>query len=156
MTKQKLLERINREWEQLATVLSSLDDDAKLEPRSPGGRSIKDVMGRISGWESVALERLGRMKRREPIELIPDEQVEEWNRKFYELRRDWKLMIVEGEFENVHVRLLQEIERLDDAVWDKNESQVHEWLPTLTFGQYAMHSVAFERNTNGNAKGKAR
>ena len=147
MTKQELLQKINQEWEKLFTLVSSFEDNTKLEPRFVGKWSLKDLMGHISSWESVALERLGRIKRNELIEFIPDEQIDEWNRKFYELRRDWKLIIVEGEFESVHARLLQEIDRIAESAWDKNESKVCEWLPECTFVHYTEHRATLEQKS---------
>jgi len=146
MTKQEMLQRIHNEWEKLISLLSSIDDIKKMEPRVIGSWSLKDLMGHLSSWESVALERLGRMKRNEPVVFIPDEQVDEWNRKFYELRREWKLIIVEGEFESVHAKLVQEIERMAESPWDGNESKVCEWLPECTFVHYAEHLAKIEQN----------
>ncbi|HEY4612821.1 MAG TPA: ClbS/DfsB family four-helix bundle protein [Bacteroidota bacterium] len=144
MTKQELLQNINAEWKKFFESISELDDERKVFPRFIGEWSLKDLMGHMSSWESVALERLGRMKRNEPVEFIPDEQIDEWNKKFYELRRDWKLIVVEGELESVHTRLVQEIERMDDRAWDENQSNVCEWLPECTFVHYAEHYARLE------------
>lgn len=145
MTKQEALKNIQDEWARLLSTLSLFDDSQKLQPRFIGEWSLKDLMGHSSAWESVALERLGRMKRHEPLEFIPDDKVEEWNKKFHEQRRDWKLIVVEGEFENVHTRLVQELERLPDESWDRNESHLCEWIPECTFIHYADHRMKIEQ-----------
>ncbi len=145
MTKPEALKNMQDEWARLLSTLSAIEDDQKLQPRFIGEWSVKDLMGHISAWESVALERVGRMKRREPVEFIPDEEVDEWNKKFSQQRRDWKLIVVEGEFENVHARLVQEFERFSDESWDRNESHVCEWIPECTFVHYADHRVKIEQ-----------
>lgn len=145
MNRPELLKNINEEWEKLGVVLSAFDDKQKLQPRFIGEWSLKDLMGHMSSWESVALERIGRMKRNEPIEVIPDDQVDGWNKRFHEQRRDWKLIVVEGEFESLHARLLQEFEKLPDESWNKNEANVTEWLPECTFIHYEKHRMRIEQ-----------
>ncbi|HXG39259.1 MAG TPA: DinB family protein [Bacteroidota bacterium] len=144
MTKQETLKQIQDEWARLLSVLSTFDDDQKLQPRFVGEWSLKDLMGHISAWESVALERLGRVKRGEEVEFIPDDQIDDWNKRFVQMRRDWKLVVVEGEFESVHARLVQEFERLPEELWDRNVSKICAWLPECTFVHYAEHRARLE------------
>jgi hypothetical protein len=144
MTKQEALKQIQDEWTRLLAVLSTFDDDQKLQPRFVGEWSLKDLMGHISAWESVALERLGRVHRGEDVEFIPDDQIDEWNKRFVQQRRGWKLIVVEGEFESVHARLVQEFERLPENLWDWNVSKICAWLPECTFAHYAEHRSRLE------------
>ena len=144
MNRQELLQNISQEWDKLVSLLSSFDDAQKLQPRFIGEWSLKDLMGHVSSWESVALERIGRMRRNEPIEVIPDDQVDEWNKRFHEQRREWKLIIVEGEFESLHARLLLEFDKHPEEAWSKNESNIGTWLPECTFVHYAKHRAIIE------------
>jgi hypothetical protein len=144
MTKQETLKKIQDEWERLISTLAAFSDGQKLQPHFVGKWSIKDLIGHISAWESVALERLGRMQRGEKVELIPYDQIDEWNNQLYEQRRNWKLIVVEGEFEHVHSRLVQQFERLSDEAWDRNEARVCEWIPECTFVHYAEHRTQLE------------
>jgi hypothetical protein len=145
MNREELLQNIHDEWEKLTSLLSTFDDDKKLLPRFVGEWSLKDLLGHVSSWESVALERVGRMKRNEPIETIPDDKVDEWNKRFQEQCRDWRLIIVEGEFENVHARLIQEFGKLPGELWSRNEAKIAGWLPDCTFIHYRKHRAAIEQ-----------
>jgi hypothetical protein len=144
MTKHEALKHIQEEWAKLLSVLSTFDDDQKVQPQFIGDWSLKDLMVHISSWETVALERLGRLQRGEAVELIPDDQVDEWNKHFVQRRRGWKLILVEGEFESVHARLVQEFERFPEELWDRNVSQICAWLPECTFTHYAEHRSRLE------------
>jgi hypothetical protein len=145
MSREELLQNIDDEWQKLTSLLLTFDNDKKLQQRVVGEWSLKDLMGHVSSWESVALERIGRMKRNEPVETIPDDKVDEWNKRFQEQRRDWRLIIVEGEFESVHARLLQEFGKLPEELWSRNEAKITDWLPDCTFIHYRKHRIAIEQ-----------
>lgn len=144
MTKKELIEQSTREWKLLGDLLSTLTDEQKLAPGVIGEWSVKDLMGHISAWEAVSLDRLGRLRRNEPIEYVLDEQNDAWNKRFFEQRRDWKLTVVEGEFESVHDMLMKNIQELPTDLWEKNVADVVGWLKENTFVHYEHHRRILE------------
>ncbi|MBM4169306.1 MAG: ClbS/DfsB family four-helix bundle protein [Ignavibacteria bacterium] len=135
MTKSDMLCAIAHDWNSLTEVLCSLSDGEKLEPNLVGKWSVKDLMAHLSSWESVCLDRIGRVRRDEEIVMIPDAEVHVWNARFQEQQRNVKFDIVQGEFESVHARLVYEIETLPDELWER----IDDWIADNTYQHYREH-----------------
>ncbi|HWP81583.1 MAG TPA: ClbS/DfsB family four-helix bundle protein [Bacteroidota bacterium] len=144
MTKEDLLQLIQAEWQRLVDAIAKVPATERESPGFPGSWSVKDLMAHLSSWETVVLERLGRIKRGEAVEPITADQREQWNKEFFEQHRSWKLLSVEGEFENIHAQLVKHITAMEDAVWDRDEQGIRDWLVENTFAHYAHHRARLE------------
>jgi hypothetical protein len=132
MTKQEYLDTMQQEWELLRQAIDAADEGEKLRPRTVGEWSLKDIMILVCGWESVALDWLGRLLRDDEVPTLNHDELEAANTSSAGRRREWKLMIVEGEFENVHIRLRTVFDSLAEHDWKANKAGVQEWMPELT------------------------
>jgi len=139
MKKTEMLHRIDQEWLRLNEAIRMLSDEDQKKDQIVGLWTIKDLMAHLSNWESVCLERLGRIRRGEEIEIVPDDEVDKWNMSVYEKYRNQKLEIVQGEFEHIHSRLVNGIDDLPDELWNRNAEGVIDWIADNTYAHYAEH-----------------
>ncbi len=145
MTKHEHSEAMQAEWEALQRALGS------VEQRLPAGSTymgpadpVLHAMVVVNGWDSTALEWLGRVERTEPLPSFDAKQLEAINSESAQRRRGWKRVVIEGECENTHIRLLHVVRAFPDELWNSNAGALHSWLPELTTAKYRRHRQQLE------------
>lgn len=138
VTKEEFLVEVETEWDALYQLLRKFEPDVLSVPKAVGDWSIKDVIGHITSWEEECIERIEQMRQKEPVRSVPDEDVPLWNREHVVAKRTRSLEQVAKEFEDVHIRLLKELESVPEGELVFKDGVV-DWLLASTSVHYAEH-----------------
>lgn len=139
MTKSELLRLVNKEWQQLVGAVSSLTEELFEKPELAGEWSVKDLMGHISFWENVAVDRLEKILTGERIRFIADEDVPRINKEVVERIRSEPLSRIRRNFQLVHTGLVRAIDRFPEEKFRSNDQNITEWLAENTYQHYSEH-----------------
>src|SRR6188768_638053 len=87
MTKQELIEKIERSHSEWEALLSQIDPSRLDEPGVTGDWSVKDLIAHIAAWQQRVLDRMDADKTGQPVEFTGWD-VNDVNEKLYERNRD--------------------------------------------------------------------
>ena len=113
--------RIERTVQRVVQAVTSLSPSQMLEPRLPGGRSVKDLLAHITWWDQWLLSILpadpGTSQPRITLPLadqIPptDHWADEMNAKVFLYNQTRELSTIQAEFTETRKRLLQRVAQL--------------------------------------------
>src|SRR5262245_29210550 len=117
MERQQLLAVVEDTWRQLDAAIDGLDEAALTEPGVVEAWSIKDLLGHITAWEQMALRRVDRWRRGEPL-IDPDwTSTDAYNAGEAARRRDVPLSAVRAESAETRQRLRATLKALTDDEW---------------------------------------
>lgn len=130
--KRELLERDDRGWSELRSVLDELTPEQLDEPGYNGDWSVKDLMAHIGSWFAEAAMMLERMRMgtytRERLD------VEGLNSRWFETWRDKDLGTVKTELMAARARMLEEWDRLPEV-----DDEARRWFYESTEEHYRDH-----------------
>src|SRR5262245_53694858 len=134
MNRQQLLAVVEDTWRQLDTAIEGLEKAALSEPGVVEAWSIKDLLGHITAWEQMALRRVERWRRGEPL-VDPDwTSTDAYNAGEAVRRRDLPLAAVAAESAETRQRLRATLEELTDDEWatlvgeDQQRGPLGDWI----------------------------
>jgi len=119
-----LVTRIQASFERLLQALTLISEDQWLEPRLPGGWSIKDMLAHLAWWDQWLLytfqpsDRPGTVKHPPPLfDQIPagDSWANTMNARVYQFNRTRELPEIQAEFHTARQGILQLVLSLSDA-----------------------------------------
>ena len=118
MTKARLLESIEKEHEQLETILGSLDESQFTTPGAGNGWSIKDILAHITAWERkmcLWLEEslAGKIPQR-PAPGLTWDDLDLLNQQIFEQNREKTLDEVLAEFKESYTTSLAMIKTITE------------------------------------------
>lgn len=129
MDKTTLLATIQREREQLETLLAPLDETQMCTPTLEGGWTLKDVLAHIASWERICsgwLEQCSRGQTPQPTERVDDQS----NERIYQENRDRSLRDVQDLFQQTHEQFLQQVELLFSVLSEEEVNASHRFAWT--------------------------
>src|SRR5262245_8659020 len=117
MNRQQLLAVVEDTWRQLDAAIDGLDEAALTESGIVEAWSIKDLLGHITTWEQMALRRVDRWRRGEPL-VEPDwTSTDDYNADEAARRRDWPLARIREDLAATRQQLRATLEALTDEEW---------------------------------------
>jgi hypothetical protein len=101
--KATLLEKVQRAYEQLNTLLAPLSEEQKTTPGVNGSWSVKDNLAHITAWQDLLPARIQSwITGHSPAEFLPEFETEdEVNEYIYQQNKDRPLAEVEAAFKSV-------------------------------------------------------
>jgi hypothetical protein len=117
----EIIERIEHAMQRVAQAIAPLSGPQMLEPRLPGGRSVKDMLAHLTWWDQWLLftlpaERQGAGAAVAPplVDQIPatDHWADEMNAKVYAHNQARELSLVQAEFATTRAQLLERVSQL--------------------------------------------
>ncbi len=91
MTKARLLEQIDREWQALQAILAQVPPEWMVEPGVHGSWSVKDIMAHIAVWQQRMVGWMEVTLRGEEPQILPPgltwDNLDEWNERTYQENR---------------------------------------------------------------------
>ena len=133
-TKREMTQADDRGWATYIQTIESLNDQQLVEPGyyPEEGWSVKDLIGHIGFWMTMAADQLERMRLGTYVPTTGDADV--LNRQCFEANRDVPLPIVRAECFAAHTRILQELDALPEL-----DSEAEEWFSESADRHYAEH-----------------
>ena len=120
-----LVIRIQAAFERFLPAIGRLSEDQLLDPRLPGGWSVKDVLAHLAWWDQWLLytvqlsDRPGPIRRPPPLfDEIPadnDRWADHMNARVYQFNRTRELSEIRAEFDIARQSVLQLVQSLSDA-----------------------------------------
>lgn len=153
MTREELIQRINREYERLQRLIAGVDPGRLAAEPVFNGWTAKDVLAHLAVWQSITVTNLFRLERGQPLLYanLDPKKVDELNARFYQELKDWPpervLADLEGSYRQLinRIRLLSE-EELNDPRHFKQLRGRPLWqlIAEDTYEHYAEHLPALE------------
>jgi hypothetical protein len=122
MTRDEIIERIDRSWDAWTAALDGIPPERSSEPGVCGYFSVKDLIGHIAFWDEQDLARAHKLARGEEV------QPNDWatmNDREYEAHKDDTLEAQTARMIAAHARLSADVRTLDrldalklDDTWD--------------------------------------
>lgn len=133
-TKREMTQADDRGWATYIRTIESLNDQQLVEPGyyPEEGWSVKDLIGHIGFWMTMAADQLERMRLGTYVPTTGDADV--LNRQCFEANRDVPLPIVRAECFAAHTRILQELDALPEL-----DFEAEEWFVESADRHYAEH-----------------
>lgn len=143
MKREKLLQRLTREWEALGESYAGLSDAELLEPGVTGAWSVRDIIAHVTWWEEEALTHLPLIVRggRPPRYSVTYGGIDAFNAAKTEERKDLSLTEVLMRRDDVHRSLIAYLEKVPDSELG-NETRFRRRLRLDTYGHYPKHARA--------------
>ncbi len=130
--KRELLEKDDRGWAELRSLIDGLSPEQTAEPGYNGNWSVKDLLAHIGSWFAEAAMMLEQMRMgtytRERID------VDGLNSRWFETWRDKDIRIVRTELMAARARMLEEWDRLPEA-----DDEARRWFYESTAEHYDDH-----------------
>lgn len=128
--KATVLEKVQRAYEQLNTLLAPLSEEQKTTPGVNGSWSVKDNLAHLTAWQDLLPARIQSwITGHSPAEFLPEFETEdEVNEYIYQQNKDRPLAEVEAAFESSYRRAFAAIESVSEEalnvpVKSKSESR---------------------------------
>jgi len=149
LTKAKLLSYLLQSRRRLLASIEGLEEGEMTGQPVVGHWTVGDLITHLVAWEEVAIQRLDLVcaGRASEIERVPDDEVDAWNARAYELGRSRSLAEVLQGLEDTRGRLLKLVgsmteEQLNevDVVTrrylheDEHTAQIAEWRQETSRG----------------------
>ncbi len=134
MTKEELIAATVESWQRLDTAIAGLDESAMVEPGVVERWSVKDLLGHVTAWDLLVVERLDRWRRGEPAPGIDWTSADEYNAREAAARSDWTLARVQEEAAETRQRLRALLDSISDDEWTQpatingRERPLGEWI----------------------------
>jgi hypothetical protein len=106
--RERILKDVAESWQALLETVDALGEPDLLAPGMIGEWSVKDVLGHITTWDRVAIERIRLAERGERRRLVPN--LHRFNHEQAEAARDKSVDDVRADMEATHRELVQLLE----------------------------------------------
>ena len=118
MTRDEIIQAIDRDRADLLAVLEGLDETTILTRPVVEQWTVKDLLGHMAVWHAVALQAIADYRATgapQQLELNSDASVDDYNAQEAARRRDWPLERVREEWETSYRDLLAVVASLSEA-----------------------------------------
>lgn len=143
MTRDELVEKLEKAWAAFQDSFAGLSEAQMTEPGVTGEWSVKEILAHVTAWEEEALKSLpvilegGRL----PRYSVLYGGIDAFNEQMTEQKRKLSLADVLGEMEQTHRRLVALIRQApEEAV--TTETRYRRRLRLDTYSHYPIHEVA--------------
>lgn len=128
----ELLEKLDKNREQLLVAVEPLPDEALLEPGAMGDWSVADILAHLTAWESEMVTGLMRINQgKKPAKMIAAfEDVDGYNARRYQESKGRDLERIFDDLQGVRVQLEQWLEEFSER--DLNDPQRYDWSQGIT------------------------
>ena len=139
MDRDRTLEAVNGNWRMLREVLDLVPAGRVDEAGVVGSWSVKDLVGHVATWDDEASGALSRyLDDGDATALTTWPDVDDFNAREAERKRDTELSDLLRELKKSHRRLLEVLDRLSDA--DVGRGDVSGRIRSDTYYHYADHA----------------
>lgn len=144
MNRDQVLRRIDSAWLDFIEVIDSVPDDLVDVPGAVGFWSVKDIIGHVETWDREALDSLRQfVGDRDTRALVSWPDVDEFNARQWEAKRNTDLFDLRHEMENTHGHLMEFLSSLPEEEFALE--QVQERIQIDTYGHYEDHGPEIRR-----------
>ena len=136
--KDELRAEVKAEHENVLRTLDSLPDEAAAMWPIHEMWSAKDLLGHLTAWGAISLERIRTVRRGEPVKRLfrddedADALVDKLNAAEVERRKAWPLADARKEYEQTLTELLTEMDKLGQEQFDAHLGEG--WPEEYTLG----------------------
>lgn len=116
--------------EEVRTAMEEAFQDILPEREICPGWTVRDVLAHITGWDQVALKALQSFQMGGSPFLIEPLDIDGWNEKFVQQRKDMSLEQVKEEFRQVRSALVEQVRSLGTEALE--QELVYPWGPEGT------------------------
>lgn len=154
MTKEQLLDRLDRAWKDFEESYAGLSESQLLIPNVTGAWSVRDIIAHVTWWEEEALEHLPLIREggRPPRYSVKYGGINAFNALMTERRRGLSLAEVLRQHDEVHARLMAYVRAAPDELI-RTETRFRRRLKLDALGHYPIHTRAIrawrERTSDG-------
>lgn len=142
MDRQAILKKLDQAWTALRESFAGLPESRLTEPGVTGDWSVKDILAHVTTWEEEALKYLplilagGR-----PPRYVRYGGIDAFNARMTEEKRDLSLHEVLRQLDDTHRRLLDLVQRTDEAQL-RSDTRFRHRLRLDTYSHYPQHAEA--------------
>lgn len=143
MTKQQLLEKLERAWADLKASYAGLSEAQMTAPDVTGTWSVKDILAHVTTWEEEALKMLPLIREGTTPPRYADLYggLNAFNAQTSERKRDLSLDEVLAQLDNTHRRMIAYIEDAPDDLI-ATETRFRRRIRLDTYSHYPEHARA--------------
>jgi hypothetical protein len=157
VTRDQLLERIERAWQAFHSSYAGLGEERLLEPGVVEDWSVKDLIAHVAWWEEEALTHLPHILAggRPPRYSVTYGGIDAFNALMAERKQELSLAEVLAYAEDTHQRLLALLQAApDDQI--TTETRFRRRLRLDTYSHYPIHTAMIRRWREGSPPSIAR
>lgn len=154
VNKQEMIAHIQQSYAAFEAGLAPLNAGQMTAPILPGGWTVKDALAHLTVWQRRALDLIAPVDPPRvpgiPPSGIADNQIDEFNRRFYAQHKDQSLPDVLAAFRESYRQLLETVQRLSEADLLKSlgdDTRVWHIIAANTYDHYPEHLSAIRAAT---------
>jgi hypothetical protein len=146
MTKQQLLQRLDKAWIAFKDSYAGLSESDILEPGVTKAWSVRDIVAHVTAWEEEALKHLPAvLEGRRPARYsVTYGGIDAFNALMTTRKAGLSLAEVYRQQEAVHRRVIDVVKRTPDDLLAR-ETRFRRRLRLDTYGHYPKHTEAIQR-----------
>jgi hypothetical protein len=139
MTKEKLLQLMEKEWSSLLAAFDGLKEDMLQEKGAIGDWSIRDIIVHITTWEEEALKALPLIINRMPVHRYTKYGgIDGFNAKEQERKQEYSLERAKRELHEVHQKLINYLLSIPNSTF-QNDKRFIKRIYWDVYGHYRKH-----------------
>jgi hypothetical protein len=140
MTRDQLLQRLERGWTALTDSYAGLSDAQLTEPGVAGDWSVKDMLAHVTTWEQEALTHLPTISAGgRPPKYVSNGGLDGFNAQTTEPKRALSLADVLRQLNDTHRQLLDYIAGVPDELF-ATDTRFRHRLRLDTYSHYPLHA----------------
>lgn len=137
MSRERLLNRLEREWQAFLQSFAGLPDSALMEPGAVGWWSVRDVLAHVTTWEEESLKALPLVLAGKPLPRYGN--IDAFNAREQERKRDLRLEQVRQELAATHQRLISFLKDCPESAYATGSCFLRR-LRLDTYNHYREHA----------------
>ena len=148
MTKEELIEKIEKSYSEWEDVLAEVGDSRMAQRGVADDWSVKDLVAHLAAWQQRVLDRMDADTTGNPAESL-GQTVDEINVALYERNRDRPLHDVLAQARDTYDRFLTRVRSLSEEQIFKpghftftEDDALYEWIAGNTFEHYEEHTAS--------------
>lgn len=143
MTKEQLLDKLEKAWADLKASYAGLSEAQMTEPGVTGTWSVKDILAHVTTWEEEALKMLPLLRKGVTPPRYADAYggLNAFNALMSERKRGLSLSEVLAQLDDTHRRLIEYVHSVPDDLFT-TETRFRRRLRLDTYSHYPEHARA--------------
>ncbi len=140
MSKESVLKRLEKEWQNLQQSLEGVSAVEMCQPGAAGEWSVRDILAHVTTWDVEAVKNLPLILKFQKTPLYSSLYggVDEFNRLEQQRKRDLSLAEVRRQLREAHARLVDYLEQAPAEAFISG-SRFQRRLREDTYGHYPEH-----------------